>query len=233
MALVHSYVEPYGGDFPFVSQCDPIVIKQLTNHFAQDFLARLDACETYVPTAEGLQMFSNGQGFYSAERSYWMYPISSSLAFGSDHETTTSHGSEPASPLESPPSIQSSVCTPHTVGTPPSTPQVTQPSDSQLTLSDDEVRSLVEQYIQSAAWFREHKHEPLVGGDGVPSCALQIAPKGESIYRCFVVLGKPKKNKPTFKCATCKYASDRLHRVIGHQRVKRNHKPFTCQDVGW
>lgn len=128
-----------------------------------------------------------------------------------------------------------SICpsSPDALDSHPSTPLFTEPSDSLPALSDDEVRSLIEQYIQAAPWFHEHAQESLVGEEGVPTCALQLAPKGESVYRCFVVPGKSKKNKPMFKCATCEYTSDRLHRVVGHQRIKRNHKPFVCGDVGW
>jgi hypothetical protein len=140
-----------------------------------------------------------------------------------------------ASPIKPPSSIHSAAGPPdlHTLVTPPSTPQLTQPSDVRPTLSDDEARAIIERYIQGAPWFHEHQHEPLVGGKGLPACALQLAPKGESIYRCFVVPGRPKKHKPVFNCATCDYASDRLHRVVGHQRAKRGHKPFACQDDGW
>ena len=102
-------------------------------------------------------------------------------------------------------------------------------------LSDDEARAVMEQYVQAAPWLREHALEPLVGGHGVPACALQLAPKGQSIYRCFVVQGPPKKNKAMFKCAsaTCDFTNDRPNRVVGHQRKKRHHKPFRCDDVGW
>ena len=115
----------------------------------------------------------------------------------------------------------------------PLAPQFMQTPDSLPALSDGEARSLIEEYIMAAPWFREHTQEPLVGGEGVPTCALQLAPKGGSIYQCFVVPGKSMRNKPIFKCATCDYTSDRLHRVVGHQRIKRNHKPFVCGDVGW
>ena len=137
-----------------------------------------------------------------------------------------------ASPIELPSPLQSAASSPGPLecDTRHSTPPFLQPSDSP---SDDEVRSLIEEYIQAAPWFCEHAHEPLVGGEGVPMSASQLAPMGESVYRCFVVLGKPKKNKPVFKCATCEYTSDRLHRVVGHQRVKRGHKPFACVDDGW
>ena len=108
-----------------------------------------------------------------------------------------------------------------------------QPLASRPALSDDEARSLINEYIMAAPWFHEHTQEPLVGGEGVPTCALQLAPKGESVYRCFVVPGKSGRNKPVFKCATCAYTSDRLSPMIGHQRVKRNHRPFACGDVGW
>ena len=114
-----------------------------------------------------------------------------------------------------------------------STRQVMQPPDSRPALSDDEARSLIDKYIQAAPWFHEHLIEPLVGDEGVPTCTLQLASRGESVYRCFVVPGKSKDNIPMFECATCEYTSNRLHRVIEHQRVKRNHRPFACGDVGW
>jgi len=177
-------------------------------------------------------LFSDGQGFYAAEKlPQWSYNIETFFNYGDHAEaSTTFHvaDTELTSPTEPPSSIQSAASSPR--DTPPLTPQ---PSESTLTLSDEEARSLVEQYIRSSSWFRENAHEPLVGGDGVPGCALQLAPKGESIYRCFVVLGRPKRNRPVFECATCEYTSDRLHRVVGHQRSKRKHKPFACGDDGW
>jgi len=191
MIFINSYVQPYGGDLPL------------------DYLTWLDASDSYVPTMEGLQLFSDGRGFYAAEMlPQWSYV------------TATIHVTDSA--LASPFEPSSAA-----LEAPPSTPLFMQPSDPPSALSDDEVRSLIEQYIQAAPWFREHAHEPLVG-EGVPTCALQLAPEGGSVYQCFVVQGNPKKNKPVFKCATCKYTSDRLHRVVGHQRIKRKHKPFAC-----
>ena len=186
---------------------------------------------------EGLQFFSDGQSFYAAEKlPRWPYHAPSSFAYGFDAEVTTNvHVTDTtlASPIELLSPIQSAASSPGALDSHPSTPLFTEPSDSPPALSDDEVRSLIEQYIQAAPWFHEHTQEPLVGEEGVPICALQLAPKGKSIYQCFVVPGKPKKNQPMFKCATCEYTSDRLHRVVGHQRIKRNHKPFACEDVGW
>ena len=160
-------------------------------------------------------MFSDGRRFYSAEklpRSAFAYSFHAEVA-------TTVHVTNTAlvSPIGPPSPIQP-VSSPGVLDTPP---------------PDDEVRSLIEQYIQAAPWFREQAHEPLVGDEGVPTCAVQLAPKGESVYRCFVVPGKSKKNKLMFKCATCEYTSDLLRRVVGHQRAKREHKPFACGDVGW
>ena len=139
----------------------------------------------------------------------------------------------PAPPVDPPSPIQSVVSLPDALDTHPSTHPSMKPLDSPSAISDDEARSLIEEYIQTAPWFREHAHEPLVGDEGVPVCALQLAPTGESVFRCFVVMGKTKKNKLVFKCATCEYTSDRLYRVVRHQRVKRGHKPFACVDDGW
>jgi len=184
-------------------------------------------------------LFSDGQGFYAAEKlqlPQWPRHRPSSFSYGFHAEVeTTVHVSDAAmaSSIELPSPIQSATSFPGVLDTHPPTLPFMQPSDPPLALSDNEARSLIEQYIQAAPWYREHEHEPLVGGESVPTCALQLAPMGESIYRCFVVPGKPKKNKPVFKCTTCEYMSDRLHRVVGHQRIKRSHKPFACEDDGW
>lgn len=184
-------------------------------------------------------MFSDGQGFYAAEKQpQWAYSIPPS-DYGSHAEVAMSpHVTDtaPGSPLAPPSSIQSASSSPRTLDpTPPATPTMHAPPSppSPAALSDDEARARVEQYIHAAPWFTAHAHEPVVGAPGVPACAAQLAPAGESVYRCFVVLDKPRKNKPVYKCANCEYTSDRLHRVVGHQRVKRNHKPFACPDVGW
>ena len=75
--------------------------------------------------------------------------------------------------------------------------------------------------------------EPSVGDDGVPTFARLLTRPGESVYRCFVDTRKDRKGKPVYYCSDCGFKSDRLHRLIGHQRSKRGHRPFACPDEGW
>ncbi len=62
---------------------------------------------------------------------------------------------------------------------------------------------------------------------------LLLARPGESVYRCFVDTRKDRKGKPVYYCSGCGFKSDRLHRLIGHQRSKRGHRPFACPDQSW
>jgi hypothetical protein len=96
-------------------------------------------------------------------------------------------------------------------------------------------REVRETYIRSAWWFETNVPEPVVGDLEVPACALLLARPGHSVYRVFVETKRDRKGKPVYHCcaSACAFKSDRLHRVIGHQRNKRNHRPFVCPDEGW
>ena len=52
-------------------------------------------------------------------------------------------------------------------------------------------------------------------------------------YRCFVDTRKDERDrggsKPVYYCLACGFKSDRLHRLIGHQRSKRGHRPLRAQ----
>jgi len=91
----------------------------------------------------------------------------------------------------------------------------------------------MEDYIKRSIWFQKGTVEPFVGDNGVPTCAVLLARKGESVYRCFVATKKDGKGKHVHYCIACGFKSKRLHRVIGHQRYKRGHSPFVCPDKGW
>ena len=119
----------------------------------------------------------------------------------------------------------------------PSSPSTTvtsidPPPESQ---TEDELRAQLDQHIQSTKWFQADEPEPNVGAPGVPAWAAQLAPPGRSIdacsiYACFV---KPARAKGAvvYKCSSpgCPFKSARLRRAVGHQRKKRNHKPFMCE----
>ena len=96
-------------------------------------------------------------------------------------------------------------------------------------LTDEEVRQILESWIQHSEWYRNDELEPVVGGPGVPICALQLAPKGQSIYCCFLVGGKGRGGKFLgWKSATDPSGWNRLHRAIARERGKRGHRPFKC-----
>jgi len=100
-------------------------------------------------------------------------------------------------------------------------------------LSTEDARQLMETYVRRSSWFQTNVPEPSVGDLGVPTCALLLARPGESVYRCFVDTRKDRKGRAVYYCAACGFKSDRLHRLVGHQRSKRSHRPFACPDHGW
>ena len=80
--------------------------------------------------------------------------------------------------------------------------------------------------------------EPVVGGPGVPACALQLASSGQSIYCCFLIPVMARKGKILgWKSATDPASTpDRPQRAIGKERAKRGHCPFKCprdHDPDW
>ena len=109
----------------------------------------------------------------------------------------------------------------------PSTTSIDQLPDIE---TEDKLRVHLDQHIRSTGWFQGGEHEPTVGAPGVPKWAAQLASHGRSIYECFVKTAR-EKGKPVYKCSSrgCKFKSTRLRRVVGHQRKKRNHKPFVCK----
>ena len=96
--------------------------------------------------------------------------------------------------------------------------------------TEDELRARLERWIRSTRWFRNHEPEPAIGAKGVPRWAAQLASDGRSVYECFVKTARAK-GSTIYKCSSpgCKFTNTRLRRVVGHQRKKRNHKPFVCK----
>lgn len=122
-----------------------------------------------------------------------------------------------------------SLAVPNTDATPssPSTTSIDELPDFQ---TEDELRARLDQYIRSKRWFRNHEREPTVGAKGVPKWADKLALSGRSLYECFVKTAR-ENGSIIYKCSSkgCKFKSTRLRRVVGHQRKKRNHKPFACK----
>ena len=78
----------------------------------------------------------------------------------------------------------------------------------------------------------------MVGDHGVPTCALQLAPNGESIYCCFLIPVMAKKGKVAgWRPATDPTSKpDRHQRAIGKERARYGHCPFKCpreHDPDW
>jgi hypothetical protein len=87
-------------------------------------------------------------------------------------------------------------------------------------------------------WRRQNEMEPMVGDAGVPTCALQLAPKGQSIYCCFLVPVRARRGKISgWKSATDPTSKpDRHQRALGRERAKRGHCPYKCpgdHDPDW
>jgi len=97
-------------------------------------------------------------------------------------------------------------------------------------LPGERARQVIKTWIETSLWLRTDEKEPVVGAPGVPTCALQLADKGQSIYYCFLVPEKDRKGKILgYKCASDPASTrDRLHRAIGRERVKYGHRPFKC-----
>jgi hypothetical protein len=117
----------------------------------------------------------------------------------------------------------------------PSSPSTTSIDEVLEFQTKEELRAHLDQHIRSAQWFRHGELEPTVGAPGVPTWAVQLAPRSRSIYECFVKTAR-ERGLTIYKCSShgCKFKSTRLRRVVGHQRKKRNHKPFACEThTGW
>jgi len=105
-------------------------------------------------------------------------------------------------------------------------------------LSDEQARQFMKTWIENSRWLHKDEKEPVIGAPGVPTCALRLADKGQSIYCCFLVPEKDRKGKILgYKCASDPTSTrDRLHRAIGRERVKYGHRPFKCprqHDPNW
>lgn len=111
----------------------------------------------------------------------------------------------------------------------PSSPSTTSLDELPDFQTEDELRARLDQYIRSTSWYRNHEREPTVGTKGVPKWADKLASSGRSVYECFVKTAR-EKGLIIYKCSSkdCPFKSTRLRRVVGHQRKKRNHKPFVC-----
>ena len=96
--------------------------------------------------------------------------------------------------------------------------------------TEDELRARLDHHIQSEQWLQDDEPEPTVGAPGVPVWAARLALHGRSIYECFVKTAR-ERGALVYKCSSpgCRFKSTRLRRVVGHQRKKRNHKPFVCK----
>ena len=152
-------------------------------------------------------------------------PISSPKMF-SHSSRASSH--RPLTPRMDQPARRSPSAAPSVVSTRPSTPS----------LSDERARQFMKTWIENSLWLHKDEKEPVVGAPGVPTCALQLADKGQSIYCCFLVPEKDRKGKILgYKCASDPDSTrDRLHRAIGRERVKYGHRPFKCprqHDPNW
>ena len=112
----------------------------------------------------------------------------------------------------------------------PSSPSTISTDELPEPQTEDELRARLDRWIRSTRWFRNHESEPTIGAKGVPRWAAQLALDGRSVYECFVKTARAK-GSIIYKCSShgCKFTSTRLRRVVGHQRKKRNHKPFACK----
>ena len=199
-----------------------------------------DAPDAYTPIPDGMRLLSNGYGFFEAlsipplvlcKPELALAPVDVSVHIEYYGATST----PPDTPASTPPLAPSPTPTPSILSMPsPSPSERRSPSPPPVgAISKERARELIEAYVEHAPWFEAQAVEAHVGDDGVPPCALQLARPGESVYRCFVDSGKDRRGQPVYSCSACPFKSDRLHRVVGHQRSKRGHRPFVCPDEGW
>ena len=222
--------------------------------------------DAHIPVANHARLISNGKHF--KEVYWYLQPqlVQAVLAPPSPASPTgqpnaglepamSTQGSREASPASiSPPEqfLHSSRASSHRSLTPrldqrahrspspsPSPARSVAPTRSSTpSLSDERARQVIKTWIQNSLWLRNDEKEPVVGAPGVPTCALQLADKGQSIYCCFLVPEKDRKGKILgYKCASDPTSTrDRLHRAIGRERVKYSHRPFKCpklHDPNW
>ena len=111
-----------------------------------------------------------------------------------------------------------------------SSPPVVSTLTSVTSLTDEQARQTLETWIELSEWYQKDEIEPVVGAPGVPTCALQLAEKGQSIYCCFLLVAKGRGGKVLgWKSAIDPRSGwDRLHRAIAKERVRRGHRPFKC-----
>jgi hypothetical protein len=99
-------------------------------------------------------------------------------------------------------------------------------------------RKTMKTWIENSLWLRKDEIEPKVGDPGVPSCALQLAERGQSIYCCFLVSEKNREGRILgYRCVEDPNSTPkRIDRAIGRERVKYGHRPFKCSrdhDPDW
>ena len=207
-----------------------------------------DCADAYTPMADRLSLLSNGYGFYEA------FPFAPYGLCQPEPEPAPVYADmeyEPELKIARDQSRMTRFLSPGEASTPPGSPASTHahaPSPPAASvraeptgpcaaappaMSTADARDLMETYMRCATWFEANTVEPLIGDFGVPTAALLLARPGDSAYRVFVDTKKDRKGKPMYYCCTCPFKSDRLHRVIGHQRSKRGHRPFACPDEGW
>ena len=130
---------------------------------------------------------------------------------------------------------------PHIVQVAPPSPPISSDPPTRMStppLSDEEARQALHTWIMNSDWRRQHKMEPLVGDPEVPTCALHLASKGQSIYCCFLIPVMARRGKILgWKSATDPSSKpDRHQRAIGKERAQRDHCPFKCpgdHDPDW
>ena len=115
-----------------------------------------------------------------------------------------------------------------------STPSAISTGTPTTSLTDEEARHALETWIENSGWFQKDELEPVVGAPGVPTCALQLAEKGLSIYCCFLLVAKGRGGKVLGwkSAADPRSGWDRLHRAISKERVRRGHRPYKCSGHG-
>ena len=62
---------------------------------------------------------------------------------------------------------------------PTSTPSAASNRASTTSLTEEEARQTLETWIESSGWYQKDELEPVVGAPGIPTCALQLAERGQ------------------------------------------------------
>jgi hypothetical protein len=129
----------------------------------------------------------------------------------------------------------------HTVQAASPSPSISSDTHTRMStpsLSNEEARWILNTWIMNSDWFRQDKMEPMVGDPGVPTCALQLASSGQSIFFCFFIPAIARKGKISgWKSAAGPTSRpDRHQRAIGREPANRGHCPFKCprdHDPDW